>query len=373
MIMKILHITRQFYPAIGGVESVVENLVREQKAIGYEADVLTLNENFADGSLFEEHEEYEGIRIYRIPFIGSKRYPIALSCFRYLKEYDIINVHCIDFFVDFVVFSKLLHKKKIIVHTHGGYFHTRQLLLFKIMYFHSVTRLILSGCDHVIACSQNDYKLFRKVTNNLTQVENGIDYRFYSRIPKNIVKGRFLYIGRIAPHKHIEKLIDMVDGLTERGEDVHLDIIGPDWQGHSHKLRDRIKRLNVGERVSFLGRVDGYELANGLSQCQFFVSASEYEGFGISAIEAMASGTVCLLNDIESFRNFITQNENGVIVDYEDKKSTVDVVTKLLHMTMEEYHKLSRSAKEFAGQYSWSIVAKRVGDIYQRVVNGEGK
>lgn len=369
--MKILHITRQFYPAIGGVESVVKNLVRQQKKRGYQVDVLTLNKNFADGSPFKEYEEYEGTRIFRISFLGTKRYPIALSCLRYVKKYDILHIHCVDFFVDFLVFLKILHRKKIILHTHGGFFHTNNFLVFKKIYFYTITKLTILGCDLVIADSQNDFDLFRKVTKNLTKIENGIEFEFYSNITKRIVKGNFLFIGRIAPHKHIEKLIDMVAGLTEKGESVHLDIIGPDWESYSQNLRNRIDRLNLSDRIAFLGRVNRYDLANKLSQCHFFVSASEYEGFGISAVEAMASGTVCLLNDINSFRNFIRHDENGFILNFKDQKMTIDFVSKLIAMKREEYQKLANSAKEFAGKYSWSISANEVLKIYQKLLSGQ--
>jgi alpha-1,3-mannosyltransferase len=43
---------------------------------------------------------------------------------RHLRDADIVHVHAIDFFFDFLGWTKPLHGKKLVVSTHGGFFHT---------------------------------------------------------------------------------------------------------------------------------------------------------------------------------------------------------------------------------------------------------
>ena len=67
--MKILHITRQFYPLIGGMENYVLNLAEQQIKNGHSVTVLTLNRSFVNNEKLSNYEKLDnGIEIYRIPF-----------------------------------------------------------------------------------------------------------------------------------------------------------------------------------------------------------------------------------------------------------------------------------------------------------------
>jgi len=370
--MKILHIVRQFYPCVGGIETFVCSLSQEQIQAGDTVGVLTLNRDFKDNSILPDKEKYKGINIRRIPFFGSKKYPLALSCIKYLNGYDLIHIHCVDFFIDYLVLLKFIHRKKIILHTHGAFFHTKYLRTFKKIYFNVVTRAVLNGCDKIIACSRHDYELFSKISRNVVQVDNGVNVKKYSAIKKDIKRGSLVYIGRIDENKRIDNLIRTTASLIKRGFEVRLKVIGPDWKGLRLGLQLLAKQLGVENNVLFLGKIGDEELVGEISRAHIFVSASEYESFGISAIEAMASGTICVLNSIETFKQFVSKNESGMVTDYANPKKAAGCIMRILNMNEEEYLVMGIKAREVAKAYSWDLAARKISEIYKEVTENRG-
>ena len=115
--MRIVHVVRQFYPAIGGFESVVYELAATQVAGGHSVRVVTLDRLFkteTPGKL-SARDAVSGIEIVRIPYVGSTRYPIAPSVLKHIRDADIVHVHAIDFFYDFLAWTKPLHRRKLVV------------------------------------------------------------------------------------------------------------------------------------------------------------------------------------------------------------------------------------------------------------------
>jgi alpha-1,3-mannosyltransferase len=78
--MRIVHIVRQFHPAIGGLEGVVEALATAQVRKGHTVRVVTLDRifNTPKAERLPRLERLNGIEIVRVPYFGSQRYPIAL-------------------------------------------------------------------------------------------------------------------------------------------------------------------------------------------------------------------------------------------------------------------------------------------------------
>ena len=361
--MKVLHVARQFYPCIGGVENFVLNLAKHQNIMGHDVSVLTLNRSFADGNIIAGPNIYEGIRITRIPYFGSRRYPISLSCIDHVKECDILHVHCVDFFIDYLALLKFRHRKKIFLHTHGGYFHTKWMVLAKAIYFQTATRLALRGCEKVIACSENDYKLFSGISGNVARIDNGVDVEKFSHIDKNVEPGSLLYVGRIDKNKRVDDLIRAVAKIRDVGLTVQLKVIGPDYSRLVPGLQRLTRDLGL-DNVKFLGMQNDESLKHELSRAHIFVSASGYEAFGISAVEAMASGTVCVLNDIPAFRGIVLHGQTGFITDFTDSRKAADQIIRILSISMNEYDILGKQARLAANKYDWRKVAVEITELY---------
>jgi alpha-1,3-mannosyltransferase len=363
--MKVLHIVRQFYPMIGGLENYVLNLAKQQVEIGHEVSVVTLNRNFVDKKRLPPSDSVGSIQIYRIPFFGSSRYPLAFSVLKYLKGYDVIHVHAVDFFADYLALTKPVHRTKMILTTHGGFFHTPQNMSLKKIFFSTVTRLTLKNFKAIIVCSSNDYQIFYKICQNLTLIYNGVDVNKYITIPKKREKGLLVTVGRIDMHKHIDKLIILVPKLVAEHIDVRLLIVGSDHRKLSSKLQQLVNEHHVSDRVTMRDKVTESELIESYSKADIFLSASSYEGFGIAAVEALASGTPCVLNDIPSFKEIIGSNEFGRVVDFDNDKEVIQSIRNFFNLEEHIYARLSEMARIRANFFNWKKVALKINKLYE--------
>ena len=88
--MKIVHVVRQFYPAVGGLENVVRELAAAQVAAGHHVRVVTLNCIFEASAraALPERDVIDGAQVVRVSFFGSRRYPFAPSAIRFVNDAD---------------------------------------------------------------------------------------------------------------------------------------------------------------------------------------------------------------------------------------------------------------------------------------------
>src|SRR5262249_49104762 len=148
----------------GGMENVAWELANAQVTGGHEVRVLTLDRMFdAPSQRLPARELVRGMEILRVPFFGSKRYPLALSAIRHIWSADIVHVHGLDFFFDYLAWTKPLHRRHLVVSTHGGYFHTPFASRLKKIIFPTVTRSSLRWYGGVVTVSEADQARFAAV------------------------------------------------------------------------------------------------------------------------------------------------------------------------------------------------------------------
>jgi alpha-1,3-mannosyltransferase len=281
---------------------------------------------------------------------------------QFVKNYDILHVHGIGFFSDILTLTKFFHKKPLILSTHGGIFHTKKIRLFKNLYFGLWCRLTMKFIDKVIAHSKNDEKLFSEISKPVL-IPYSINFDDFSA-KKVGDKNTFLYVGRLSKNKRVDRLLEVASYLKKRIPDFRLYIVG---DGNERPmLEKKCKDLDLTKNVQFVGEKTGKPLLEYYFRSRIFLSASEYEGFGISVIEAMASGCVAIVNDITAFRNIIADSENGFIIDYSNPKEAAEMVLKICDK--KNLSEISRNAKQTAKIYDWKNTMKKTENIYKQFV-----
>jgi len=369
--MKVLQVARQFYPSMAGVERFTMDLCRHLIREGVRSDVLTLNRCFYMDGVLPRHESIEGIEVTRIPYVGGQRYFFAPSVLRHVADYDLLHVHNIDFFSDFLLLSKPYHRKPVVVSTHGGFFHTRRLAAIKEIYFRTITRFLLPSADLVIADSEHDREIFAPIIPNLRVIQNGVDYGRLADVRKQIQPGLLVYVGRLVSNKRIDHLIQCLALVRERAPNAQMVLVGPDYDEITEELRSLANTLNIAETITFTGQVSDAALADWLSRAHLFVTASEYEAFGISVLEAMSTRTVPVVNALESFQHFIQDGHNGFFVDYSKPSNAAQIIARLLKFDLEEINSLGQNAQIAAARYSWDNTVNHFVDIYRELIMKE--
>lgn len=365
--MRVLQVCHHFHPCIGGIERHVEDLCLHLMADGHQADVLCLNTCHRGGEL-PPKEVHRGIKVRRVPYLNLGIYKVAPLVLCYTGDYDLIHVHGLGFFSDFLALTKPFHRKPLVLSTHGGIFHTPALGHLKRLYFQGLSRLTLRAFERIIAVSRGDMELFSQVARRVEHIPNGVTLEGLS--PRGERDGRtFLYVGRLSRNKRVERLLETFSRLKVLVPDFKLYIVGGDFEGLLPGLRTRARELGLEGRAEFVGEKDREGLLGYYSRAGFIVSASEYEGFGISILEGMAMGLVPILSDIRAHRDLV-EGGGGFLLDYSDPEGAAGAIASIVGQDLEGVRARARARAE---ECDWRKIVKRVENIYQGALSkGEG-
>ena len=369
--MHIVHVVRQFYPAVGGFESVVYELAAAQVAAGHAVRVVTLDRLFraaAPGKL-PAREVVAGIEIVRIPFFGSTRYPIAVSVLRHIRDAEIVHVHAIDFFFDYLAWTKPLHGRRLLVSTHGGFFHTSFAARLKRLYFATVTRASMAWYDGVAAVSLADQNQFTRIRRRgLVCIENGVNTAKFSDASSLSPVKSMLWIGRFSHNKRLDRLISFFAALRRTDGEWTLTIAGQPWDLDLRQLEDLAGAAGVLGALEVVCSPDDAELRRRIGACSVIVSSSDYEGFGIAAVEGMSAGLVPLLSDIEPFQRLVANSGVGINVDFDQPEPAAAAFLQQWRDIAQNHASRRRQAMAAAARHTWESVSRLYQSLYDHVL-----
>lgn len=368
--LRILHVVRQFHPAVGGLEIFVQALAKQQRKDGVHAEVLTLNRLSRDPKVrLPAREVVDGIPVRRIGSFGSAKYPIALGALKHLDGFDIIHVHAVDFFCDYLALTRPLHGKPLVLSTHGGFFHTPFARRLKEVFFQTVTRLSLPQYDAVVVNSANDRDVFRRIAGDRPiLIENGVDTERFADTASPRFTPTLLYIGRFSVNKGLTQMVDAFDRIAEEIPGARLHIAGNDFDNLYPALRRRIDGLRHGKDIEIHLGLSDEDLRGVIKSCSFFVSASEYEGFGQTVVEAMSAGLVPVMNRIKSFEAIAAKTSVGLVTEFSDPALAAREAASFMRSIEPRYDEARAEAIRASQAYSWVGTAKRFAEVYDRVL-----
>ncbi|WP_017966137.1 glycosyltransferase family 4 protein [Rhizobium leguminosarum] len=362
----IVHVVRQFLPNRGGLEDVVANLARQTVRRGYRVRVVTLDSLFtAPEDKLPPREDIDGIEVVRIPWSGTSRYPLAPQVFRHLADADLVHVHAIDFFFDALAWGRLLHGKPMIVTTHGGFFHTRKYATIKKIWFQTLTRASAMAYRRVVCCSASDLKQFSEIVPDSLLIENGADIGKFADTASRRAKRRIVTIGRFSVNKRLDHLLDAMAMLKTRDPEWHLDIIGAESDLNRADVEGAIESRHLSGRVTLHVSPENDTIRRVIAEASIFASASEYEGFGLVALEAMSAGLLPVLNANDAFTTLAARHPVLMLADFTNPETAATAI-ETAHETLSRQPETVRAELlDAARGYSWDIVAGRYIDLYR--------
>lgn len=368
--MKIIHVVRQFSPSVGGLETSVLNLARAQRGrLGIDARVVTMNRVFGHPETLPPEDVVAGIPIQRLPWRGSSRYPLVPSVLWNLQSADVVHVHAIDFFFDYLALTRPLHRGVMIASTHGGFFHTAQFATAKKLWFNTITRASIQAYHRIVACSHSDAELFRsRAGHRLTVIENGIDQARFTCASAQAQTRTIICFGRFAKHKRIGDIFPILARLYERDPAWRLIIAGRDADQTAEELRAMADEVGIAHAVRFVLNPSDAQLRVLIGEASFSACLSAYEGFGLAAVEAMSAGLLPILSGIAPFRRLVDDTKIGLIVDPSDPAGAAKIVQTSVLDDAASYVRRRAKTMEAVRRYDWEEVAARYADIYAEAI-----
>jgi len=359
--MKTVHFIHHFWPCLGGMEKTLQELAPELVKRGVECRVVCLDKCANSGEKLPAKGEFKGVKIERLPFIDFKAYKVAFGALRHVWGADLIHVHGLGFFSDLFLLTKFFHRKPVVLTSYGGVFHTGSNPL-KWFYFYAWNRLLLRAADRIVAISGHDVELFSKIVprESIELIPVPVDLHSFKPVKKK--KNQFVFVGRLSRNKRVDLLVKAFKRTSEKN--ARLFIAGNDFEG----LGEELKKLAKGDsRIKFLGAVTGAKLKRLLAESEFFVSASDYESFGISAVEAMSAGCIPILSGIASFRDFLDSGKNGFEVEFHKPEKAAKELEKIMHLNRKELEEKKAHSMKFVESFNPKKIAGRILSLYSEL------
>ncbi len=262
----------------------------------------------------------------------------------------------------------------------------KDLMLLKIF-----IPLSLKKADKIIAVSEFTKREIIKVynidENKIEVVYNGgatkeffteasDDAIFKFKEEKKLPEEFILYVGTLQPRKNIpfllQTFVELKQKLAAKDEISNLSlIIGGKRFGHNYdsdidtKLKE-IKRNfpDIANQIKFVGFIADDDLPMYYKSAKLLVITSSYEGFGLPAIEAMASKTPVLTTDTSCMKEICA--DAAMIYRHNDPE---DFISKLQEVVCDKTrrNKIVEKGMKRAREFDWNLAAKQTMNIYRKL------
>jgi glycosyltransferase involved in cell wall biosynthesis len=166
-----------------------------------------------------------------------------------------------------------------------------------------------------------------------------------------------LFVGSIFNRRHVPELIEGFARLVRTRPDARLEIVGDNRTWPAIDVASAIRATGLADRIQLRSYVTDQELRALYAGASVFAFLSEYEGFGLTPLEAMAAGLPVLLLDTPVAREvcgdaaFYVRRPDPVLIE--------DALTTLLFDAMER-QRLLDAADRVLAKYSWTECASQV-------------
>ncbi|HVB52785.1 MAG TPA: glycosyltransferase family 4 protein [Candidatus Acidoferrales bacterium] len=171
-----------------------------------------------------------------------------------------------------------------------------------------------------------------------------------------------LFVGRLVPIKGVPQFIAAFRELSQKFPALRAEICG---EGPLLQAAQKAAE-GFGGRMQVRGRVSEPELARAYQRSLLMVVPSRYEGLGVVALEAMASGTPVLATDVPG----LTDLKGGgvVLVPLGDQAALLAAAEGILGDRV-RWSELSTEARQtVVERFSWDAVGPQIAEVYRSVL-----
>jgi glycogen(starch) synthase len=390
--MRVLLISWEYPPIIeGGLARHVRKLSEHLVAEGVEMHVLTRG-----GGRLPATEERHGVVVHRLeepPFpkdVGAfVRWVEAMNTdMRELGEelvgrlgFDLVHSH--DWLVAGAA-EQIARRSGLpwLVTVHATEYgrHQGWVQKYPQSHIHAAERAMVRSADHVITCSRymrsHVSSVFGVRPAQVTAMQNGIDPRDLEPVVSDLDELRAQYanpderlvllVGRLVYEKGFHLALDALAPVIRKLGGVRFVVAGTGTA--EAELRRQAWRLGLSRKGVFLGWVGDDMLHSLYRISDLCIVPSIYEPFGIVALEAMASGCLCVVADTGGLREVVPGDGTvGLRFPSRDTAALGAILERVLTDDAER-EQLVAEAREHVLRFDWGEVARQTHEVYGTLV-----
>lgn len=199
----------------------------------------------------------------------------------------------------------------------------------------------------------------KKGVKNIRVIPNPLTHYKESHSPLKKVEGRIICVGRLTNQKRFDRMIEAFSLIAEKHPTWFIDLYGEGEEYNS--LMALITHCGLNNRVHIFPTIDSIYLE--YQRSQFLVLSSDFEGFGLVIIEAMACGIPIVATDCPyGPSDIIKDGETGLLCKMDVRSLAEKMEWMISHE--EERQFMGNNAHEVAGQYRKEVIIPKWEQAY---------
>ena len=373
--MHILHIYKDYFPVLGGIENHLRDVAVGLAERGIRVTVLVTNTNRA--TVIEQSGSLQIIKAARQLHVASTplSWPMVMQA-RRLFGVDVVHLH-FPYPPGDLVARAVPDNPPLVISYHSDI--VRQQGILRL--YAPLLRATLARAARILVTSPaylHSSAWLPPHAARCTVLPFGVALeRFAAPDAAAVaaVRARYqhaplvLFVGRLRYYKGLHFLLEAMPQINQTHPDARLLIVGVGPE--QERLQAQAHAAGISERVHFLGEVDDTTLPAIYAAADVFVLPSHLraEAFGIVQIEAQASGLPIVCAELGTGTSFVTQHgRTGLVVPPADPVALARAITVLL-ANPDLARTLGAAGRRRAyAEFSQPVMLDRLQAVYQDVV-----
>lgn len=380
--MRITLVNSFFPPWRGGAETYVYNLSKHLQGRSHEVTVICSSPPLEPGVQF-----VDGVRVERLGTCG-KLYgtPIMPELFEKLtgSQADIVHANFPSPYIAYLAstISRIRGMPAVLTWHNDLPPVTRTARILVTIHDRLVLPFYLPQFRFIVATSEvyaETSQILCAHKDRVVVIPNGVDtQKFNPDIPGDEIRsglgvGRgkiVLFVAALTQwhrYKGLDVLIQAMALMRDQVPDARLLIVGAGQL--ETEYRQLVSRHGLTSCVVFAGNVPDDELPKyyGCSDMLALPSKDRSEGFGLTILEANATGKPAIGTTVGGIPSVIRDGYNGLLVPPNDPSALAEAIKKVLSDD-DLLKRMGRNGRVFAERHDWSIVAKQTEELYKRAL-----
>lgn len=247
---------------------------------------------------------------------------------------------------------------------------------------------VIAWADRIIAATPAEHSqlmwLYRANRRKIEIVPPGVNIERFYPVSESDAKQQLgfednhkilLFVGRIEPLKAVDSIINALNVVKQENpsliSQIRFAIVGGDPHDSDDlemmRLQALTRELGLEDVVLFLGAKDQSRLPLYYAAATVVVMPSDYESFGMVALEAMAMGTPVIASNVGGLGYLVKDAETGYLVPVREPNTIATCITKMV--TDDECSMMmGQNASALAQEYAWSNIADRILIIFDDIL-----
>ena len=290
-------------------------------------------------------------------------YRANMKALKLCKPADMIHVHVLTRLGVIAWIQKLLHKTPYIITEHWSRYLPGND--FSGFLRKSACKLAVCNAELVTTVTDNLATAMRNhglKNDNYVVLPNVVNLDMFHISEKNNAPCKIIHISCFEDKsKNISGLLESLKIIDDKGIDFQCTLIG---EGMDLELmKEKAKKLQLINKVSFTGLLQGQALADELSSGDFLVLSSNYENMPVVILEALASGLPVVSTNVGGIKEMIDDSK-GILVEPKNKEALAEAMIKMIE-THKNYdaNYLRNSVIE---KYGYESVGRFLSKLYNK-------